>query len=261
MPEGDTVHRTARRLEQALVGEVLTRTDFRVPQAATSDLAGAEVVASLARGKHLLLRIGAGHTLHTHLAMEGAWHLHRPGSRWRRPAHEARVVLETDRWQAVGFALGVVELLPRDGEEAAVAHLGPDLLGPDWDADVALARLQAAPDVTVVTALLDQQNLAGIGNIYACETLFLGGIHPHTPVGDVPGLPRLVQRARTLLATNLDRDVRTTTGSLARGRRTWVHGRAGRPCRRCGSRIELEMFGRSGRQRATYWCPHCQPAR
>jgi len=255
------VHRTARRLGAALTGSPLTSTDFRVPSLATTDLSGEVVGESLARGKHLLLRLGDDWTLHTHLKMEGAWHLHRPGARWRRPTHEARVVLATADWQAVGFALGVVELLARDDEHDAVGHLGPDLLGPDWDREVALARLAAAPGLPVAQALLDQRNLAGIGNMYAAEVLFLSGVDPRTPVASVPGLPGVVDRARRLLTANVEREVQTTTGSLARGRRMWVYRRAGQRCLRCGTRVEQAMVGAAGRERATYWCPSCQPAR
>src|SRR3954463_7217147 len=120
-------------LDRALTGSVLTRTDFRVPAHATLDLSGQVVEGTVPRGKHLLTRIGSDRTLHTHLKMEGAWHLYKPGTPWRRPAHEARVVLRTDEWTAVGFALGVVEVLDREAEPEAVGHLGPDLLGEDWD--------------------------------------------------------------------------------------------------------------------------------
>ncbi|MGN6130431.1 MAG: DNA-formamidopyrimidine glycosylase family protein [Nocardioidaceae bacterium] len=257
MPEGDTVWRTARHLDRALSGSTLVETDFRVPAHATLDLAGQPVVATLSRGKHLLTRIGADVTLHTHLKMEGAWHLYRPGSRWRRPAHEARVVLRTEAWTAVGFALGVCEVLPRSEEDAVVGHLGPDLLGPDWDEDEALRRLRAVPDRTVAEAILDQRNLAGIGNLYKSELCFLAGVHPWLPVGEVPDLPRLVRRARTVLDANKERVEQTTTGDLRKGRQTWVYRRERQPCRRCGTRIEVAMQGEQ--ERATYWCPSCQP--
>ncbi len=181
MPEGDTVWRTARTLDRALSGQLLTGTDFRVPTLATVDLSGQTVQQTLARGKHLLTRIGEDHTLHTHLKMEGSWHLYKPDSRWRRPAHEARVVLRTQPWTAVGLALGVVELVGRSEEDRVVGHLGPDLLGPDWDEDEALHRLLSDPARTVGDALLDQRNLAGIGNMYKAEICFLTGRGPVAP--------------------------------------------------------------------------------
>ncbi len=261
MPEGDTVWRTARHLDRALSGSVLLESDFRVPALATLDLAGRPVLATLARGKHLLTRVGEEHTLHTHLSMEGAWHLYRPGSRWRRPAHEARVVLRTDGWTAVGFALGVCEVVDRAAERAVVGHLGPDLLGPDWDEAEALRRLRADPGRAVADAILDQRNLAGIGNLYKSELCFLAGVHPWLPVGEVPDLPRLVRRARTALDANKERVEQTTTGDLRKGRRTWVYRRDREPCRRCGTPVAQAMQGVPGQERVTYWCPACQPER
>lgn len=256
MPEGDTVWRTARHLDEALTGKVLTATDFRFPAFATLDLSGREVTGTLSRGKHLLTRIGGDHTLHTHLKMEGSWHLYRPGTRWRRPAHEARVVLRTADRVAVGFALGVVEVLARDREADAVGHLGPDLLGPDWDEPEALRRLREQPERAVSDALLDQRNLAGIGNMYMAELCFLAGVHPETPLGAVPDLPRLVRRAKQVLEANRDRVQQTTTGDLRRGRQLWVYARGRERCRRCGTPIAYDEH--AGRPR--YWCPRCQPA-
>jgi endonuclease VIII len=259
VPEGDTVWRTARHLHEALSGSVLTGSDLRVPALATTDLSGLPVVQTLARGKHLLTRVGADLTLHTHLKMEGSWHLYRPGSRWLRPEHQARVVLHTDAWTAVGFSLGVVELLPRSDEDSAVGHLGPDLLGPDWDEQEALRRLAAAPERAVGEALLDQRNLAGIGNLYKSELCFLAGVFPWLPVGEVPDPLRLVRRARLVLEANKERVEQTTTGDLRRGRRMWVYRRDTQPCLRCGTPVRVAMQGEGPTERATYWCPTCQP--
>ncbi len=259
MPEGDTVWRSALHLDRALSGSVLVESDFRVPAHATLDLAGRAVESTVARGKHLLTRIGPDHTLHTHLKMEGAWHLYRPGTPWRRPAHEARVVLRSEQWTAVGFALGIVEVVGRGAEDSVVAHLGPDLLGPDWDQEEALRRLRADPDRAVADALLDQRNLAGLGNLYKNELCFLAGVHPWLPVAQVPDLRRLVRRAHAALDANKERVEQTLTGDTRRGRQTWVYRREKEPCRRCGTRIRVEMQGPVTRQRATYWCPRCQP--
>jgi len=258
MPEGDSVWQAARRL-RALDGQVLTATDFRVPDVATADLAGSTVLTTIPRGKHLLTRFDDGHTLHTHLRMEGRWDLHPPGTRWRRPAHTARVVLRTEQLEAVGFSV-IVDLVPTDREDELVGHLGPDLLGPDWDADEAVRRLAAAPDVPIAEALLDQRNLAGIGNVYKCELCFLVGVDPRTPVADVPDLQRLVALAHRVLVANRERPVRITTGDSRRGRSTWVYGRRG-PCLRCGGPIAVDGQGSSDRDRVTWWCPTCQPAR
>jgi endonuclease-8 len=263
VPEGDTVWRAARLLDRALTGRVLTRTDFRVPAFATWDLAGGTVAETRSRGKHLLTRIDADQpwTLHTHLKMEGAWRVLDHGQRWPRPGHTVRVVLETADVVAVGFQLGIVELVPRDEEETIVGHLGPDLLGPGWDADEAVRRLAEQPERTIKEALLDQRNLAGIGNMYADELCFVAGVAPETSVARVPDLPRLVARAHQMLDVNRHRAVQSTTGDLGRGRTFWVHGRRGQPCRRCGTTITETRLGEPGRERLTHHCPSCQPPR
>ena len=261
MPEGDTVWRAARSLDRALAGQVLTRTDFRVPQLATADLSGGTVLRTLSRGKHLLTRIDTDQqwTLHTHLKMEGSWQIYQPTQRWRRPAHQVRVVLSTAERTAVGFSLGIVELLPRHQEHDVVGHLGPDLLGSDWDEDEALRRLLTDPGRAAHEALLDQTCLAGIGNMYAVELCFTSGVHPQVPIGEVPDLPRMLRRAHQMLAQNKERGVQSTTGDLRERERFWVYRRDNRECRRCQTTIRVEMLGPEGRERATYWCPACQP--
>ncbi len=269
MPEGDTVFRTARHLDAALSGRVLVETDFRVPAHATLDLSGHRVLETVARGKHLLTRIDARArdaganldppsgrlTLHTHLKMEGSWHLYRAASRWQRPAHQARVVLRTDEWTAVGFSLGIVEVVETASEPDVVGHLGPDLLAADWDAAEAVRRLRSDPGRPIGAALLDQRNLAGVGNMYMCELCFLLGVNPWLPVRDVPDLARLVDRAQLVLAANKDRPAQTTTGDTRRGRQLWVYRRDDQACRRCGSQVRVAPLN----ERATYWCPSCQP--
>jgi formamidopyrimidine-DNA glycosylase len=259
MPEGDTVWLAGRRLHDALAGRPLTRSDFRVPQLATVDLAGRTVTEVVSRGKHLLTRVDDDLTLHTHFRMDGSWHLYRHGDRWHGgPEWQVRVLLENAGWQAVGYRLPVVELLPRDREADAVGHLGPDVLGPDWDTDEAVRRLSADPDREVGDALLDQRNLAGIGNLYKTESLFLHGITPWTRVGDVPDLPRLVDRAARLLEANKDTVWQVTTGDPRRGRGHWAFERGGRPCLRCGTPVASAEQGRAPYQRISYWCPSCQ---
>ena len=258
MPEGDTVHRTARRLHRALSGHPLTGSDFRVPQLATTDLTGALVVETVARGKHLLTRFDGDEalTLHSHLKMEGSWRVYARGERWKRPAHQARVVLETATHQAVGFSLGIVELVPTSQEPDVVGHLGPDLLGPDWDEREALRRLRDDPTRPVIEAVLDQTRLAGIGNMYAAELCFVSGLNPRTPIAEVPDLARLVRLARQMLEQNVTRATQATTGNLREP--FWVYRRDKAPCRRCGTPIAVTMRGGPGRERATYWCPSCQ---
>jgi len=257
MPEGDTVYRTANNLRAAIEGARLTRCDIRVPKFATVDLTGERVDEVASRGKHLLMRIGE-HSIHTHLKMEGSWHLYQHGTKWRRPAHTARIVLETADWVAVGYSLGIVEVVPRDAEDRVVGHLGPDLLGADWDAGEALRRLLADPGRAVGLALLDQRVLAGLGNVYRNELCFLRGILPTTPVGEVQRPERLIALAHSLIVANKDRVERTTTGNL-RGATDWVYGRRGRACLRCGTKIVEGTLGDSDLElRQTFWCPRCQ---
>ncbi|MBQ1073718.1 Fpg/Nei family DNA glycosylase [Micromonospora sp. C31] len=269
MPEGDTVWNTARVLHRALAGACLSGSDFRVPQLAAADLTGWTVQESASRGKHLLLRLtappraaapgdhgGARWTLHSHLRMDGAWRAYAPGERWTaRPAHLIRVVLRSARGVAVGYHLHDLALVPTAEEEALVGHLGPDLLGADWDPAEAVRRLAAHPDATISEALLDQRNLAGVGNLYKCEVLFLRGVSPWTPVRAVPDLAGTVALAQKLLAANRGRWTQSTTGSLHRGQTSYVYGRRAQPCRRCGTAIRKEELG----ERVTYWCPLCQP--
>ena len=259
MPEGDTVWLAAQRLHGAMAGEVLQRSDFRVPSLAETDLSGRRVLEVAPRGKHLLWRLDGGLTLHTHFRMDGSWHLYRPGDRWTGgPDWQVRAVLETAPWTAVGYRLPVLELLPTERESDVVGHLGPDLLGPDWDLDEALRRLRADPDAEIGLALLDQRNLAGLGNLYRTETLFLQGLTPWVRVGDVPDLAALVERGRRLMTANRGRWEQTTTGSLRTGEMHWVFERAGRPCRRCGTRVASAEQGTAPYARLSYWCPHCQ---
>jgi endonuclease-8 len=258
MPEGDSVYLAAARMHQGLAGQLLRRTDFRVPQLATTDLAGRHVLAVIPRGKHMLTRIEGGITLHTHFKMDGTWHLYRPRQRWQGPLWQVRVVLETAERVAVGFRLPVVELIPTARESEVVGHLGPDLLGPDWDAEEVLRRLRSQPEREIGTALLDQRNLAGLGNLWRCEVLFLRGLDPWTPVGEVLDLPAVVDISYRLLQANKDRPAQTSTGSVLRGQTSYVVGRARKPCRRCGTPIRKKEQGVAPQQRETYWCPHCQ---
>jgi endonuclease-8 len=261
VPEGDTVWNTAQALQRDIAGEVLTRSDFRVPQLATVDLSGATVLESASRGKHLLLRLLRNDerlTLHSHLRMDGAWRTYQPGAPWRgRPAHLVRVALHTKAAVAVGFHLHELTLVRTEHEDRVVGHLGPDLLGADWNADEAVRRLLEKPERPIADALLDQRNLAGIGNLYKAETLFLRGVWPWTPVGEVPDLTEMVGLAQRLLASNKGRWTQTTTGSVRRGEEQWVYGRAQRACRRCGTTIKRWTGG--DQDRITYWCPTCQP--
>lgn len=279
MPEGDTVHRAARRIDAALAGHVLDRAELRVPRFAAVDLRGRRVESARARGKHLFVVVGpdtAGRdpvTLHGHLKMEGRIHVHRAGERWRFPAHTARLVLRAGDVEVVGTEMGLLRALAPAEADHAVAHLGPDLLGDDWDDAVSPAevvrRLVQHPRRTVGEALLDQRIVAGLGTIYRAELCFLRGVDPRDPVGDVPDPTAMVLLARRLLAVNVGRAARVTTGYTRRGRDLWVYGREGRPCLRCGAPIEVFRLGGAADpaestdslDRIAYRCPSCQPSR
>lgn len=298
MPEGDNVYQAARAMHAALAGKRLAASDFRVPAFATLDLTGWTVIEVVSRGKHLLHRLAppggmvsdgavpgkaipgeadsahddAGRlSIHSHLSMEGSWQVYAPGQRWRKPGHTARIALTAeDGTSAVGFSLGVLEVIPTAQEGGTVGHLGPDLLGPDWDAASAEANLRAQPERAVGLALLDQRNLAGIGNIYRCEVCFLGRVHPATPVNRVPDLPGIVATAKRLLEANKSRP-RNTVGGFGPRNSTWVYGRAGQPCLRCRTRIEHSTLAEptpgtgtligETRERDIWFCPSCQPVR
>ena len=262
MPEGDIVWSTCRSLHRGLAGKRLTRCEFRVPALATADLTGEIVTEVRPRGKHLLTRFGNGYTLHSHLRMDGAWRVFADGKRWSGgPGHEIRAVLGVTGSTAVGYRLPVLELILTEREQEIVGHLGPDLLGPDWNLDEAVRRTGSQPERTIGEALLDQRNLAGIGTVYRSEILFLQGIHPRTPIGRAPELGRLIDRVRTLMIKNRGGFEQNTTGDRRPGRAHWVYGRGGRACRRCGTAIAVEEFGPAGQERLSYWCPHCQPLR
>lgn len=277
MPEGDTVWQTAKRLDTALAGKVLTRSDLRVPKYATADLTGRTVLDVTPRGKHLLTRIEGGLTLHSHLRMDGTWRVYANGRPWSGGglAHQIRVILGTADLTAVGYRLPVLELLRTPDEDRAVGHLGPDLLGPDWDPELALANLLADPARPLGEALLDQRNLAGIGNIFKSELCFLLGATPWLPVGALPAdrAAKLPAIAKRLLEANRERPVRNTTSAFTSTTPTrttphrtagpstpdlFVYGRAPRPCLRCGTPIRTANQGDGSRERPTYWCPTCQ---
>lgn len=250
MPEGDTVFRTAEKLRTALVGHPLTRCDVRVPRYATVDLTGQIVDEVRSRGKHLFIRVGPA-SIHSHLKMDGAWRI---TSKSRRLDHRVRIILETNEIRAIGIDLGVLEILERDHDDDVVDHLGPDLLGADWDADVAAANLIADPDRPIAEALLDQRVMAGIGNVFCNELCFVTGHLPTSPVSAITDPRRLAVRARDMLWANRFRQNRCTTGDTRPGRQVWVYGRRGESCRRCGTPIAYD----SGSERVAYWCPVCQ---
>ena len=263
MPEGDSIYKEARKLDAALKGRTIVRGELRVAALAGADLVGTTVLEHDTHGKHLLTRFDNGQTLHTHLRMDGSWTVVRPGKTLPRALDpDIRVLLATDSGPtAYGLGIPVVELIPTAAEAQVIGYLGPDPLRDDWDAEVAVARLAAEPDRPINAALLDQRNLAGLGNLWVNELCFLRGLGPWTPVAevDLPALVRLA--ARTLRHSALVPGAyQVTTGNNRRGQEHWVAGRAHQPCRRCRTpiRVTAEVTGDPERRR-TWWCPRCQP--
>ncbi|MEV8267963.1 DNA-formamidopyrimidine glycosylase family protein [Microbacterium sp. NPDC076911] len=262
MPEGDTVFRAARRLHNALAGGTVNRFELRVPQVATADLRGETVHEVTSRGKHILHRIGA-FTLHSHLKMEGQWHVYRRGERWRKPGYTARAVIgvtgrdEAD-WESVGFDLADISLVPTRDEHTLVDYLGPDPLGADWNPAEAATRL-SADTRSIHVALQDQRNIAGFGNEYVNEILFVRGVHPETPA-TVTDVTAIVDLGARMIRANRDRRDRTFTGDSRPGHTTWVYRREGTPCRRCGQTVQRGALGAAATsERLVFWCPRCQP--
>jgi endonuclease-8 len=261
MPEGDTIFRTATVLRAALVGRLVTAARaqprpgiHRVPD--LSRLVGRRIERVEPRGKHLLIAFEGGASLRTHLLLRGSWHRYRPGEPWRLPPAQASVVLETAESVAVCFNAPSVELLSQRDvvRHRALSALGPDLLADSFDTDEALTRLRERGTMALGDALLDQRAMAGIGNVYKSEVCFLERLDPWASVSEVPSdaLRHALETTRRLMRANVRGGARQTRpeGGL------WVYGRAGRPCRRCGTRITVQRQGELGR--LTYWCPRCQ---
>lgn len=257
MAEGDSVARLAARLHAATAGAVIVRSDVRHPRHATADLAGQRITGWVPRGKHLLLRTDAGVTVHSHLRMSGRWSVLRPGKRLP-PGVELRIGLHlADGRTLAGVALPVLTVLRTADEHTVVEHLGPDLLAGTFDAEAAGGRVRADPERAVLAALLDQRVVAGLGNMWAQELLFLSRVSPWRPAGRLDDAPGLLTRARDLLRDAVLRNPGQNTTGRARPRHR-VYGRARRPCLRCGTPVAFAPAGRTPHGRETWWCPGCQ---
>ena len=262
MPEGDTIFRTATTLRRWLEGRTITAARTTVAGVAATALIGDRVSEVQARGKHLLIRFDSGRTLHTHMRMTGSWHVYTAGERWHRPASQARIVLVAGDRVAVCFNAPVVEVLAAGMERAhaALAGLGPDVLVEPLDLDEIRRRAATRERRTEIgDVLLDQQVASGIGNIYRCESLFLGRVHPRRPIGEIDDttLDRLVIDAARLMRANARPDASVGREFGLGSDQRWVYGRSRRPCRRCGTRIASARTGTHAR--TVYWCPRCQP--
>lgn len=254
MPEGDSVAGHARLLKPVLVGETVTEVagTSRSLRTRSSRVLDAVVHDVRTVGKNLVIDLSTGYSIRVHLGMSGRWRVTGVES----PAHgSARLVLATATRRVACFGAPTVDVDRTPTIDAELALLGPDLLG-DFDGAEFLRRARAVADGAIASLLLDQRVVAGIGNVYKSELLFLERIHPTRAVSSIPDdeLLAVAHRARRLLAANVGPGRRVTTGSKAPGQETWVYGRGGRPCRRCGASIEWDHQG----ERVTYWCPECQ---
>ena len=273
MPEGDTIHRAARTLHRALAGRTVVRFESVLPALTRvhedTPLTGQTIEGVTAQGKHLLMQFSGGETLRTHMRMNGSWHIYRVGERWQRARRDMRVVVATAQFEAVGFSIPVAEFirsrrLPKHPE---LRHLGPDFIADDFDREEAIRRLTARASTPIADALLNQRVVAGIGNVYKSEVLFMCRINPFVQVGDLSRqqLECLVDTAVKLLRANVTSarapmttyiGYRRTTNRDNPSERLWVYGRARSACRRCGTPIRIRKQGADAR--LTYWCPRCQ---
>jgi endonuclease-8 len=261
MPEGDTIFRSARSLDAWLSGRTITAARSQRVDVPTGALVGRTVESVEARGKHLMIRMSGGVTLHTHMKMTGSWHVYERGARWRKPSWQARVVLECGDHQAVCFDAPVVELLDDHLEKnhPSLSGLGPDVLVDPFDVDEVVRRASMLEaDAEIGDVLLDQGVVAGIGNIYRCEALFIERVHPQQgrATVDDEALRRLVLTASRIMRANLVPAQGFSRSFEGQPGKAWVYGRTGRPCMRCRTPIVAERTGRHAR--TAYWCPKCQ---
>lgn len=269
MPEGDTIHRAARRMNAALRGKIVTRFESVYAHLTAVDdqtpIAGRTIEQVSATGKHLIIDFSGDLHLHTHMRMNGSWHLYRPGERWWRSQRDMRIVVATAEIWAVGFSVPIAEFqtgrqLERHEE---LRQIGPDLLGDTFDAADVLARMRARPDREIADVLLNQRVVSGIGNVFKSEILHVSRINPFQLVGGLEDatLQNIITVSLALLQQNVLPDVRgrKTTRLLDTAEKLWVYGRGGDPCRTCGEKILYRKQGPDAR--GTYWCPRCQPLR
>jgi endonuclease-8 len=265
MPEGDTIFLAAATLRRALAGHIVTRFESVFPALTRIDedhrVTGRTVESVEARGKHLLIGFSGGLVLRTHMRMSGSWHIYPAGARWRRPTRDMRIVVETERATAVAFNVQVAEFLTsaQFARHAQLQSLGPDLLADNFDAAEARTRLRARANDPIADVLLSQGVVAGIGNVFKSEILFLARVYPFAHVSLLPDakLDEMLTIARKVMLASVRIAGRTTRSSLDPGGRLWVYGRGGKPCRRCGAAIQASKSGDDAR--LTYWCPRCQP--
>ncbi len=275
MPEGDTIFRAARTLNRALAGQIVTRFETVLPhlQRVHDDapLTGRTIVDVSASGKWMTMCFSGDLILLTHMLMSGSWHIYRPGEKWQRSHRDMRIVIGTATFEAVAFRVPVAEFHTAASlaRHPVFSRLGPDVLGTEFDEQKAISNLRARPEAEIGEALLNQQLMAGIGNVYKSEVCFACRVNPFRTVASLTEeeLKCLVATARKFLSANVTdtssaaivtyTGLRRTTRRSNPGERLWVYGRRGQPCRRCGTAIESRKQGPSAR--ITFWCPKCQP--
>jgi endonuclease-8 len=261
MPEGDSYVRAAARARPVLVGNQITHVSGSAPEVRVRSeaLIGATATEVRTVGKHLLIDLDSGYTIHIHLGMPGRVETTAPSRGPGGNPGAVRLGLSTAVGSMWVLAAPTVEVRRRKVVEKDLDRIGPDPLAAefDWDRYVEVAERYPA-ERTVSDFLLDQRVLAGIGNVYKCEVLFLEGIDPRRPMSEIGPETRLAlaRRARRVMLPNAGRSTRSTFGGP--GGDTWVYQRGGKPCRRCRTAIEQEWVGDP--PRLTYWCPTCQPA-
>jgi endonuclease-8 len=277
MPEGDTIFRAARAMNQALAGKIVTRFESVLPKLKRVDedapLAGRTIESVTSAGKWNLILFSGDLILLTHMRMNGSWHLYRPGERWQRSRNDMRIVIETADFVAVGFNVPVAEFHTAESlqRKPELRSLGADLLSDDFDAETARARLRSQREEEIGIALLNQRVMAGIGNVYKSEVCFACNVNPFALVRTLSEeqVHCLIEIARRLLRLNVSQEsgggivtytgFRRTTGRHNPAEHLWVYGRRGLPCRKCGTKIEAKKHALDAR--VTFWCPNCQPMR
>lgn len=276
MPEGDTIFRTARALTRALAGRPITcfRSNYATLTRFNDDtpFIGQTVERIEPRGKWMLTYFSGGGILVTHLLMNGAWHIYRPGEPWQVAVQHMRIVIENSDYVAVGFHIPVAEMhtaqsLARDRRIPPPAR---DVLKREFDAEAAIDRIAACASEEIGNVLMNQRVIAGVGNIFKSEICFVNGVNPFALVSSLSRqqIDSLVRSAQQLLAANVLENsgntiatwrapIRSPTCRTQPGENTWVYGRAGSSCRQCGESIRSRPQGPD--VRTTFWCPRCQP--
>ncbi len=275
MPEGDTIFRAARTLNQALAGQLITGFDTQLPKLSRVDfdtpLAGRTVENVESRGKWMLMHFSGDLILLTHMLMSGSWHIYRPGEAWQRRPIDMRIVVKTEKIWAVAFNVPVAEFHTADSlrRRDGFRTLGQDVLASEFDSTQAIAKLRSQGDLEVGVALLTQSIMAGMGNVFKSEVCFACGVNPFRKVASLrpEELACLVDTARKFLKANVTETsgdhivtyagMRRTTGRANAEERLFVYRRRNEPCRHCGTLIESRKQGLGAR--TTFWCPQCQP--